>query len=784
MKAFARTRIPRRAETGLAPVSETQRSMWFLEQAGRAGAYNIGLSVRIRGPLDHEALRRALLAVARRHETLRSVFVAEDGEVRVRVLPVEEFAGLLFPPDWDGSAEAPFRLDGGPLFRARLTCAAPGEHLLLLCFHHVVYDGGSAALFWDDLWQAYTGAGLPDLEIQYTDYAAWQQERLEGGVLARQTGWWTERLADAPILSTLPPDRPRPVRRTGEGRELRVRVPAATHDALVALARAETATVYMVVLAALQAMIGLASDRTDVLVGSPVSGRVRPELQPLIGCFVNTLVLRADLTGDPAFLDHLRRTRLGVLDAFDHQEVPFDRVVESANPLRLPGTSPLFQVLYAHQGASGEVVPPPAGLTAEPVDERTSTAKFDLLLTTWEEDGDLVLSLEYATELYDDKSADRFLRELLELLTTAVTAPGTRLGALGTAPWAAPAAAAAARPEPSLPEPDDTVWSPAEEFLRDVWARLLGRTDIGRRDDFFDLGGHSFMGIRMLNWVRLEYGVALPAGVLFEARTIERLAAAVERGLGGTEPAELVRLAPGEGAPLLLVHPVGGGITCYVPLARRLPMPVYGIEAVGLDSVEAMADAYLAAAAPLLEEGPLALGGWSMGGVVAFEMARRLQDRTGRTVPVVLIDSHVPDPGAEAPGEADLVQWFAQDWGSSAGGDLGEGITGRAELWRRAEERGLLDPARDGDAARRLLERFETNIGAVGRFRVPSGHRGPVRLLAAAGETWAAGDRGWGAVTSGGLTVTPVPGDHYGIMADPGLPGEVAGFLEGAVCHD
>ncbi|MFI8351560.1 condensation domain-containing protein [Streptomyces sp. NPDC085596] len=782
MKAFARTRIPRRGEADLAPVSEAQRSMWFLEQAGRAGAYNIGMSVRIGGPLDPEALRRALLAVARRHETLRSVFVAEGGEVRVRVLPVEEFAELLFPADWDGSAEAPFQLDGGPLFRARLTSASATEHLLLLCFHHVVYDGGSAALFWDELWQAYRGAELPEPDIQYADYAAWQQERLDGGALARQTRWWTERLDGAPVLSTVPPDRPRPVQRTGEGRELRARVPAEVHGALVELARAETATVYMVVLAALQALIGLSSGRTDVLVGSPVSGRVRPELRPLIGCFVNTLVMRADLADDPAFLDHLRRTRLHVLDAFDHQEVPFDRVVESANPLRLPGTSPLFQVLYAHQGSSGEVVPPPAGLTAEPVDERTSTAKFDLLVTTWEEDGGLVLSLEYATELYDEKSADRFLRELLDLLTRAVTAPGTRLGALGTGPWRTPAAEVT--PAPSAPEPDDTPWTPTEEFLRDVWGRLLGRTDIGRRADFFDLGGHSFMGIRMLNRVRLEYGVDLPAGVLFEARTIEGLAAAVDRGLRGAEPAELVRLAPGEGPPLLLVHPVGGGITCYVPLARQLPMPVYGIEAVGLDSVEAMADAYLKAAAPLIEEGPVAFGGWSMGGVVAFEMARRVEAGSGRTVPVVLIDSHVPDPDAGTPGEADLVQWFARDWGASAGRDLGEGITGRAELWRRAAERGLLDPGRDGDAARRLLERFESNIGAVGRFRVPSGHRGPVRLLAAAGESWAAGDRGWGAVTSGGLTVTPVPGDHYGIMADPALPGEVGGFLESAVCHD
>ncbi|MYZ07671.1 hypothetical protein GT028_09855 [Streptomyces sp. SID2999] len=782
MKAFARTRIPRRERSDLAPVSEIQRSMWFLEQAGRAGAYNIGLSVRVGGPLDPGALRRALLAVARRHETLRSVFVTEGGEVRVRVLPVEEFAELLFPADWDGSAEAPFAVDGGPLFRARLASASPTEHLLSLCFHHAVYDGGSAALFWDDLWQAYTGAELAELDIQYADYAAWQQERLDGGLLARKTEWWTGHLDGAPILSTVPPDRPRPARRTGEGRELRVRVPAGAHAALARLARAETATVYMVVLAALQAMIGLASGRTDVLVGSPVSGRVRPELRPLIGCFVNTLVMRADLAGDPSFLDHLRATRLGVLDAFDHQEVPFDRVVESVNPLRLPGASPLFQVLYAHQGTSGEVVPPPAGLTAEPVDERTSTAKFDLLVTTWEEDGGLVLSLEYATELYDDSSADRFLRELLELLTTAVTAPGTPLSALGTGPWQAPAAQTA--PAAPAPEPDDTPWSPTEEFLRDVWARLLGRTDIGRRADFFDLGGHSFLGIRMLNRVRLEYGVELPAGVLFEARTLEGLAAAVDRALRGTDPAELVRLAPGEGPPLLLVHPVGGGISCYVPLARQLPMPVYGIEAVGLDGVEAMADAYLEAAAPLLDRGPVAFGGWSMGGVVAFEMARRAEAASGRTVPVVLIDSHVPDPDAEAPGEADLVQWFAADWGASAGGDLGEGITGRAELWRRAEERGLLDPGRDGDTARRLLDRFETNIGAVGRFRVPSGHRGPVRLLAAAGESWAAGDRGWGAVTSGGLTVTAVPGDHYGIMADPALPGEIADFLKGAVCHE
>jgi thioesterase domain-containing protein len=287
------------------------------------------------------------------------------------------------------------------------------------------------------------------------------------------------------------------------------------------------------------------------------------------------------------------------------------------------------------------------------------------------------------------------------------------------------------------------------------------------------------MGVRMLNRVRLEYGVELPAAVLFEARTIERLAAAVDRSRGVAEPPELVRLAPGEGPPLVLVHPVGGGITCYFTLARQLSVPVFGIEAVGLDSVEAMAEAYLEAVDRRVGQGPVAFGGWSMGGLVAFEMARRLAARHGRAVPVVLIDSHLPDAGADAPAEAELVSWFAEDWGSSAGCDLGDGIHSREQLWRRAEERGLLDREQDGDTAGRLLARFETNVAAMQRFRVTPGHRGPVQLLAARDEAWAAPDRGWGAVVAGGPTVARMPGDHYGIMGDPAVPQRIDHFLEG-----
>ncbi|MFJ9559199.1 condensation domain-containing protein [Streptomyces fuscichromogenes] len=769
-----------------APVSEQQRAMWFLERTGRPGTYNIGSTVRIRGELDVPALRRALAEVVDRHRILRSVLTEteSEGDVRQRVRRLDEIE--LFDENWDGRAEAPFDLGTGPLVRARIDRQGPDDHLFSLCFHHAVYDGGSAPVFWRELWRAYRGERLDEPAVQYADYAIWQQRRLAGGVLDQQAQWWADTLKGCPVLTTLPADRPRPAHPTGAGHELRLRMPEPVRRGVDALAETEGASFYMVVLAALQAFVSRVAGQDDVVIGSPLSGRVRPELREVIGCFVNTVATRADLSDDPSFRTHLSRTRDQVLDLFDHLELPFDRVVETVNPPRSPSWSPLFQMLYVHQGDITERDTPPE-LHVTEVDERTDSAKFDWLVTTWQDADGMVLSIEYATELFDDGTVRRLADEFLGMLAAAVADPEAALGdhpltasagLVGSATAAPGAADAPGAAELAAEKPV----TPTERYLAGLWQQLLDVPRVRRNDDFFLLGGHSFLGIRLLNRVRLQYGVDLPAAALFEARTLYRLGRVIDRALTAPAAPELLPMAEGTGPAFFLVHPVGGGVGCYAALARHLGCPVYALEAVGLGTVEEMAEAYLAAVESTALP-PLALGGWSMGGVVAFEMARRLELRTGRALPVLMIDSHVPEPDTEPPTEADLVSWFAADWGAAVGTDLGPSLTTREQLWQRARERGLLEPPADAGLVERLLDRFETNLHALRDFTVTGPYPGRVCLIRADDEPGDRDDHGWGAVTTRPVRTIALRGDHYGVMRGPELAPTLARLLQEAIDH-
>ncbi|WP_282082573.1 condensation domain-containing protein [Streptomyces tendae] len=789
------------------PVSDQQRSLWFLETAGAPGAYNVTSSFLLRGRLNVPALLRSLQGVARRHEALRTVLVAgpdtdaggagDAGEqVLQRVLTPEEFAPLLFPESWDGDPDAPFRLHGGPLFRARVRRVSDEEHLLHVGFHHAVFDDVSSGVFWQELWQLYAGAEPPAPELSYADYAVWQRERADSGILREQTQWWARRLTGAPALCSLPTDRPRPSRSSGRGRELRIRLDRDTLRRLEELARSENASVYMVLTAGLQALVALWSGMRDVLIGSPVSGRLRTELSSVIGYFVNTVVLRAHLTPELPFIEHLRRTRQEVLDVLDHQEVTFDRVVQAVNPARSAGSSPLFQILYSHLGEArtGEL---PHGLTAEDLSEPSGTAKFDVTVMSWEDTDGLVVSFEYATDLFEESTVERFGREFTALLNAVADAPERPIAGLGVRSLPQPVdahRAAVVRERPAAeegPQPEaekggeaardatgSPQWTAVESFLGEAWCSLLGRDEAGRTDDFFALGGNSFLGMRLLARIRRAYGVDLPVAALFEAPTVERLAVAVGRSLDLAAVQAPIKLADGRGPALILVHPVGGGVSCYLPIARALSRPVFALEAAGLESVEAMAAAYLDAIGAAGHQEPFALGGWSMGGVIAFEMARLRQRETGHAPPVVLIDSHVALSESEYLAEGDLVSWFADDWGKSLGRDLGTGIRTVEALLSRAHEHGILDRDQDRPAVERLLSRFAVNARAYERFRMPPGHRGRVQLLAAAGEPRTAPDQGWGAMVEGALDVRLVPGDHHGVMTAPSLPGLIDGFLK------
>jgi amino acid adenylation domain-containing protein len=439
-------RTPRGA---LLPLSFAQQRLWFLEQLEPGSTYNIPLSLRLEGSLNIPALAGALTAIVHRHEVLRTTFKAEDDEPvqvvhepAVHPLPVVDLRGLApAPREMELAALAraeavrPFALDRGPLLRSLLVHLGAEEHALLAGMHHIVSDGWSVTVLVRELGTFYAAlaagrpAALPVLPVQYADFAAWQRGWLQGEALEVELGYWRDRLAGAPPALELPADRPRPAVLSQRGASLAMELPAQLAQSIAALSRAESATPFMVLLAAFQALLARHTREDDLSVGTPIAGRNREEIEPLIGFFVNTLVLRTDLSGDPSFRDLVGRVREVTLGAHAHQDVPFERLVEELQPERSLAHTPLFQVMFTFRSASRERLALP-GLGLRALGVEGGTAKVDLTLGMELSERGLGASLEYATDLFDATTARRLLEHLGRLLAGAVAEPRTRLAEL------------------------------------------------------------------------------------------------------------------------------------------------------------------------------------------------------------------------------------------------------------------------------------------------------------------------------------------------------------------
>ncbi|HEX8275245.1 MAG TPA: non-ribosomal peptide synthase/polyketide synthase [Longimicrobiaceae bacterium] len=442
--------IARAPRDGPLPLSFAQQRLWFLHRMEpESPAYNVPAALRLRGRLDAAALERALAGVVRRHESLRTVFAERGGEPVQVVLddaaPELRRADLrgLQPAERERAAarlareEAlrPFDLARGPLLRAALLRLDEEEWVLLFAMHHVASDGWSVGVLVREVGELYAafaegrGPALPELPVQYADYAAWQRAWLVGDALERRLAWWRGRLAGAPPLLELPTDRPRPAVQDGRGGAVAFRLSARTAHAVRAIARDAGATPFMALLAAWQALLARWSGQDDVLVGTPVAGRTRVELEGLIGFFVNTLVLRAELSGDPGFRALLGRVREAALGAYAHQDVPFERLVEEMQPERTLRHTPLFQAMFALQNAGGGELEL-GGLRAEPLESAADVAKFDLDLQLAEEGDGLAGALVFRAELFDAATAERLAAHFAALLEGALAAPDAPLARL------------------------------------------------------------------------------------------------------------------------------------------------------------------------------------------------------------------------------------------------------------------------------------------------------------------------------------------------------------------
>lgn len=455
-------RIPRRDDVGPSPLSFNQEAMWFIERfdPGKA-SYNIPATVRLNGRLDVQALERTLTEIVRRHESLRTTFHSNaDGSPFQTVgtpdaiaIPVIDLQGWP-EPERDARAvrlaidepRRPFDLTRGPLLRALLVRLGPEQHVLILTFHQIVTDGWSMGVFTRELTTLYEGfrggsrpALLPELPIQYADFARWQRRRVRGPALEAQRAYWKQQLGSRPPVLSLPTDRPRPALTSFEGRHHPIRLPRLLSDDLRDLSKREGVTLFMSLLAAFNVLLYRYTGQDDIMVGSTFANRSRSEIEGLIGFFVNVLPLRTRLSGNPAFREVLRRVRAVTLGAAAHQELPLSEVVKEIEPQRDPTRNPLFEVVFylltpdrnpaVYGFGLSEVAETIElqDLTMTPLEAECGVARFDIVVLMWDMPDGISGTVEYRTELFDPATITRLVDQFVTVLRLVAARPDVRL---------------------------------------------------------------------------------------------------------------------------------------------------------------------------------------------------------------------------------------------------------------------------------------------------------------------------------------------------------------------
>lgn len=584
--------IPRQPDAEDYPVSFAQQRLWFFDQwESESPAFNIPAAVTLRGPLDLKILGRCFDTVVERHESLRTVILRRDGDVVQKVLPpapVDWHLVELDEADIDArrstsdrlareEAQRPFELTTGPLLRLTVHRLAPEEHVLVLVVHHIVSDAWSTELLVGEIVTLYGAfsqgrpSPLPELPIQYRDYAVWQRQWLgsSGAVIQRQLDYWRGQLDGAPPLVEIPTDRPRSGTQSSHGARFEIRWGAATAEGIRQLAQAHRATPYMVLLAAYAILLQRYSGQRDIVTGTLVAHRTRKEIEGLIGFFANTLVLRTDLSAAVTFDDAVECARQAALDAFAHQDIPFERLVEELNPERALGHNPLFQMMLVllddvREGFALDQ------LQIESREIEKGVANFDIYFSVMLGKREVTGWLDYNTDLYDESTVRRVFDHFRTLLDGVIAEPHARLADL-------PLLSAAERRQLIHTWNDTAVDYPAATTVLDLFDAQVERTPDavavvfeGESWSYADLQAHSNDLARRLR--ALGIGSETVVGVLME-RSLELVAAlyGILRAGGAYLPLDpgfpaerLRQVVAGAGAPVVVTQeafrPVAEGL--------------------------------------------------------------------------------------------------------------------------------------------------------------------------------------------------------------------------------
>ena len=439
--------IPRRQARSYAPLSFAQQRLWFLHQLEPDSiAYNMPTALRLTGRLNTDALEWGINEIIRRHESLRTTFRLVDNQpvqviaeqltlkmpiVDLQTFPAEEREAKVMRLATE-EAQRLFDIETGPLVRARLLRLNAEECVLIFTMHHIISDGWSMGVLVNEMAALYKSyidgqpSPLAELPVQYADFAEWQREWLTKGNLERQLQYWKQQLGGEPPVLELPTDRVRPPRQSFRGAVRRFALSEELSAAIKSLGRQEGATLFMTLLAAFQSLLHRYTNQTDILVGTAIANRNRAEIESLIGFFVNTLVLRTDFGGRPTFRELLRRVRDLTLEAYAHQDLPFERVVEELQPARDLSRNPIFQVAFALQNAPMQELELP-GLRVRTQEFESLTTRFDLECHVWDVAGGLQGFLFYSTDLFEEATIERLLAHYRKFLEEVVANPDQRV---------------------------------------------------------------------------------------------------------------------------------------------------------------------------------------------------------------------------------------------------------------------------------------------------------------------------------------------------------------------
>ncbi len=560
--------IPQRPQNLPAPASFAQQRFWFMHQLDPGNtAYNEVKTSRIHTPLNTTILTNALLAIMQRHEIVRTNFAFSDGQVYQIIHPYADAAAQLSVPEFDlqhtpeaereqearhiiqSAAQKPFDLAQDFLWRTLLIRMGETETLLVSIIHHILCDSQGLDIFEKELRTLYSAlqedqpSPLPELELQYADFAYWERQRSQGDLWQQQLTYWRQTLATISNQPLLYGDRPRQFVQNAHKASISFTVPASVTAKLRDLGSCEGATVFMVLLATFQLLLFQYSGQDDIVVGTPISSRSRPEFEPLIGCFINMLALRTDFSGDLTFQALLQSVRTISLSAYANRDVPFEKLVADLAPERQKSRNPFFQILLDFQNA--EQAPESSSKKHAPAHNiAVDVSQFDLVLGLWDNGTELAGELFYLAEFFDASTVEDIRTHFLLLLDSVTTNPMQPVRTMPDLTATERQALAnwnkerlhgrsdlqdSSTPEqPSSDQEDETApRTPLEEILAEIWAQTLGVEWVGIYDNFFKIGGHSLLATQLLVQIQDILTIEIPLQLVFDAPTIATFAEAL-----------------------------------------------------------------------------------------------------------------------------------------------------------------------------------------------------------------------------------------------------------------